>query len=118
MRVLGISCYYHDAAAALVDDDAILFAIQEERLSRVKHDARFPTLAIGRALDSAGMRINDVDAIVFYEDPQTKLRRLWEQVLDGWPRSRRMFFEDIPYFHRYKLPIAEQVRKHLGYQGK
>ena len=117
MRVLGISCYFHDAAAALVDDDAIRFAIQEERLSRHKHDARFPALAIGRALESAGMRVNDLDAIVFYEDPQTKLRRLWDQVLDGWPHSRRMFFEDIPYFHRYKLPIAEQTRKHLGYRG-
>jgi carbamoyltransferase len=118
MRVLGISCYYHDSAAALVDEASILFAIQEERLSRVKHDARFPALSIGRALESAQMRVNDLDLIVFYEDPRRKLRRLWDQVLDGWPRSHRLFFRDIPYFHRHKLPIAHQIRKHLGYRGE
>ncbi|MBV8152428.1 MAG: hypothetical protein JOY59_12790, partial [Candidatus Eremiobacteraeota bacterium] len=118
MNVLGISCYYHDSAAALVDDGAIRFAIQEERLSRLKHDARFPALAIGRALESARMRINDLDAIVFYEDPDRKLHRLWDQVIDGWPRSRNLFFNEIPYFYRYKYPIAQQVRRHLGYRGR
>jgi carbamoyltransferase len=118
MNVLGISCYYHDSAAALVDDHTIKFAIQEERLSRVKHDARFPALAIGRALESAKLRVNALDAIVFYEDPQKKLRRLWDQAIDGWPDSRRLFFEDIPYFYQHKFPIREQLRKHLGYKGK
>ena len=118
MNVLGISCYYHDSAAALVDDESIRFAIQEERLSRVKHDARFPALAIGRALESARLRVNALDAIVFYEDPQRKLWRLWDQAIDGWPNTRRLFYEDIPYFYRYKFPIAEQLRKHLGYRGR
>lgn len=118
MNVLGLSCYYHDSAAALVDESSIRFAIQEERLSRVKHDARFPSLAIARALESARLRINDLDSIVFYEDPRKKLYRLWDQVLDGWPDSHRLFFEDIPYFYRYKFPIVEQLRKHLGYRGK
>jgi len=118
MHVLGVSCYYHDSAAALVNDDGIQFAIQEERLSRLKHDARFPALSIGRALGSARLQVNDLDMIVFYENPEKKLRRLWDQVLDGWPRSRRLFFEDIPYFYQHKLPIAEQLRKHLGYRGK
>ena len=73
MLVLGISCYYHDSAVALVDDNEIKFAIHEERLSRRKHDARFPVLAIGRGLAARGARINDIDRIVFYEDPQMKL---------------------------------------------
>ncbi len=117
MTVLGISCYYHDAAAAVVDRDEIRFAIQEERLSRVKQDDRFPTLAIARALEAVGMRVNDLDRIVFYEDPEKKLRRLWDQILDGWPRSQRLFAEDVPRFIQHKLPIGEQIRRHLGFKG-
>src|ERR1700693_2403849 len=104
MLVMGISCYYHDSAVAVLDDSEIKFAIHEERLSRVKHDAPFPVLAIGHALDACGIGINDLDRIVFYEDPSVKLQRLWDQVIDGWPRSRRMFTEDIPRFVPYKLP--------------
>jgi len=89
----------------------IKFAIHEERLSRVKHDARFPVLAIGHALEACGIGINDLDRIVFYEEPSLKLNRLWDQVIDGWPRSRRMFTDDIPRFVQYKLPIAESVGK-------
>jgi len=117
MLVMGISCYYHDSAVAVVDETEIRFAIHEERLSRVKHDARFPVLAIGHALEACGIGINDLDKIVFYEDPPLKLRRLWDQVIDGWPHSRRMFSEDIPRFVQHKLPIAEQIREHLGFQG-
>lgn len=117
MLVMGISCYYHDSAVAVLDDTEVKFAIHEERLSRVKHDARFPVLAIGHALEACGIGINDLDGIVFYEDPSLKLRRLWDQVIDGWPRSRRLFGEDIPRFLRHKLPIAEQIREHLGFQG-
>ncbi len=117
MLVMGISCYYHDSAVAVLDDREIKFAIHEERLSRVKHDARFPVLAIGHALEACGIGINDLDRIVFYEDPSLKLQRLWDQVIDGWPRSRRMFTDDIPRFVQYKLPIAEQIREHLGFQG-
>lgn len=117
MLVMGISCYYHDSAVAVLDDSEIKFAIHEERLSRVKHDARFPVLAIGHALEACGIGINDLDRIVFYEDPSQKLQRLWDQVIDGWPRSRRMFTDDIPRFVQYKLPIAEQIREHLGFQG-
>src|SRR5229473_1589418 len=81
MLVMGISCYYHDSAVAVLDETAIRFAIHEERLSRVKHDARFPVLAIGHALEACGIGINDIDKIVFYEDPTVKLNRLWNQVI-------------------------------------
>jgi carbamoyltransferase len=114
--VMGISCYYHDSAVALLDDTEIKFAIHEERLSRIKHDARFPVLAIGHALETCDIGINDLDRIVFYEDPTVKLRRLWDQVIEGWPHSRRMFTEDIPRFVSHKLPIAAQIREHLGFQ--
>jgi carbamoyltransferase len=114
---MGISCYYHDSAIAVVDDDEISFAIHEERLSRVKHDARFPVRAIGAALDALELDINDFDRIVFYEDPAVKLRRLWDQVIDYWPRSRRIFDDDIPRFAQHKMPIAVQLRHHFNYLG-
>ena len=117
MLVMGISCYYHDSALAVVDDDAIRFAIHEERLSRVKHDARFPVRAIGAALDALELDINDFDRIVFYEDPAVKLDRLWDQVIDYWPRSRHIFDEGIPKFVQHKLPVAAQLKKHLNYIG-
>jgi carbamoyltransferase len=117
MLVMGISCYYHDSAVAILDDNEIKFAIQEERLSRVKHDPRFPLLAVGRALQACGIGINDLDQIVFYEDPTLKLRRLWDQVIADWPRSRRMFEQEIPRFVQHKLPIAQQIRAHLRYRG-
>src|SRR3954464_5558159 len=118
---MGISCYYHDSALAVVDEDSIRFAIHEERLSRVKHDARFPVRAIGAALDALQLDINDFDRIVFYEDPAVKLDRLWDQVIDYWPRSRRIFDESIPKFVQHKLPVAAQLNPDspdgMGAQG-
>ena len=117
MLRLGISCYYHDSAVAIVDDSEIKFAIQEERLSRRKHDRRFPALAVAHGLQACGVPINDLASIVFYEDPQLKLKRLWDQVIDNWPRSRRIFEQDIPGFVHHKLPIAAQIRNYMGFQG-
>ena len=115
MLVMGISCYYHDSAIAIIDDSEIKFAIHEERLSRLKHDARFPVRAIGSGLDALDLQINDFDRIVFYEDPAVKLKRLWDQVIDYWPRSRRIFDHDIPRFVHHKMPIAAQLRAHFNY---
>ena len=100
MLRLGISCYYHDSAVAIVDDSEIKFAIQEERLSRRKHDRRFPALAIAHGLQACGVPINDLASIVFYEDPQLKLKRLWDQVIDYWPRSR---LQDPERFQRRRI---------------
>src|SRR5436190_15006609 len=118
MLRLGISCYYHDSAAAIVDDSEIKFAIQEERLSRRKHDRRFPALAIAHGLQACGVPINDLASIVFYEDPQLKLKRLWDQVIDYWPWSRRMFEQDIPGFVHHKLPIDAQIRNYMGFRSE
>jgi len=117
MLRLGISCYYHDSAVAIVDDSEIKFAIQEERLSRRKHDRRFPALAVAHGLQACGVPINDLASIVFYEDPQLKLNRLWDQVIEYWPRSRRMFEQDIPRFVHHKLPIDAQIRNYMGFRG-
>ena len=117
MLRLGISCYYHDSAVAIADDSEIKFAIQEERLSRRKHDRRFPALAVAHGLQACGVPINDLASIVFYEDPQLKLNRLWDQVIEYWPRSRRIFEQDIPRFVHHKLPIGTQIRNYMGFQG-
>ena len=116
MLVMGISCYYHDSAVALVDDDEIKFAIHEERLSRVKHDSRFPFLGVGRALQAVGLAsAADIDKVVCYEEPQVKLRRLWDQAIDFWPHSRRLLFDDIPRFWQLKQPEREMRAR--GYPG-
>ena len=74
--ILGISAFYHDSAAALVIDGSIIAAAQEERFSRVKHDASFPKQAVGYCLSEAGLRPDDLDYIAFYEKPLTKFDRL------------------------------------------
>jgi carbamoyltransferase len=117
MLVMGISCHYHDSAVAIIDENEIAFAIHEERLSRVKHDRRFPALAAARGLQACGIDISDVVEVVFYENPDLKLKRLWDQVIDCWPRSRGVFEREIPRFVHHKLPINAQIRNHLAFQG-
>jgi carbamoyltransferase len=117
MKILGLSCYYHDSAAAAVTDAGIAFALQEERASRLKNDSRFPVLAIARALEFCKTSINDFEDIVFYETPEIKLQRLWGQILDDWPNSRGLFFERVPYFIHHKYPIERQIRESLNYRG-
>ena len=79
--ILGISAYYHDSAAALLIDGRIVAAAQEERFSRKKHDARFPGSAIKYCLGEAGLKLNNVDHIVFYDKPLLKFERLLETCL-------------------------------------
>ncbi len=78
MRILGISAFYHDSAAALLLDGRIVAAAQEERFTRKKHDARFPVNAIAYCLEEAGIGLADVDYVVFYEKPFLKFERLLE----------------------------------------
>jgi hypothetical protein len=93
-RVIGISCYYHDSAAAFVDGESIVFAVQEERLSRRKGDARFPTMALSKALAAAGS-IDAVEELAFYENPQLKFERIWFQILHDWPNEIAPIFGGI-----------------------
>jgi len=117
MLVMGVSCYYHDSAVAIVDHDEIRFAISEERLSRQKHDRRFPALAVARGMQACGISIDDLAKIVFYEDPKLKLKRLWDQVIDYWPRSRDIFEHHIPAFVHHKMPVDAQMRTYFGFRG-
>jgi carbamoyltransferase len=91
MKILGVSAHYHDAAAALVVDGLPVAAVQEERLSRRKNDAAFPMAAIEWCLDQAGLRPEDLDAVVFYERPMLKFERILTSALRAFPHSRRAF---------------------------
>ncbi len=116
--VLGISAWYHDSAAALVVDGCIVAACQEERFTRVKHDARFPTLAIEACLAEAGLSAADLDLVVFYEKPLLKFERLLETYLAFAPLGFRSFLQAMPQWLRTKLFIPQEIRSGLvGYKG-
>ena len=94
--ILGISCFYHDSAAALVRDGVVVAAVQEERFTRRKHDFRFPTNAIAYCLKEGGIRASDLDYVVFYDKPLVKFERILETYLAYAPRGIRSFLMSMP----------------------
>ena len=96
MKILGISCFYHDSAAALIIDGKIIAAAQEERFTRKKHDPSFPSNAIKFCLKDGGVKINDLDQIVFYEDPELKFKRLLKTYVDFFPKSIPLILRSLP----------------------
>ena len=103
MNILGISAYYHDAAACLVIDGKIIAAAQEERFTRVKHDSSFPNHAISYCLKEAGISAKDLDHIVFYDKPFLKFERLLETYLAFAPRGFKSFATSLPVWLKDKL---------------
>ena len=103
MRILGVSAFYHDSAAALVEDGRIVAAAQEERFSRKKHDSRYPRRAIEYCLAEAGVRLGDVDYVAFYDKPFLKFERLLETYLEFAPRGFRSFRMALPLWLKEKL---------------
>jgi carbamoyltransferase len=103
LRILGLSALYHDSAAALVEDGRIVAAAQEERFTRKKHDARFPESAIAYCLDEAGITLDDVDSVVFYDKPFLKFERLLETYLAFAPRGFTSFRAAMPVWLKEKL---------------
>jgi carbamoyltransferase len=103
MWILGISAFYHDSAAAIIRDGEIMSAAQEERFSRKKHDSRFPVHAVRYCLESAGLKQNEIDYVVFYEKPFIKFERLLENYLAFAPRGLRSFQMALPLWIREKL---------------
>src|SRR5271157_3807229 len=120
MRILGISAFYHDSAAALVRDGEIVAAAQEERFTRKKHDSGFPRNAVDYCLAQDGIRLKDVDRVVFYEKPLIKFERLLETYFSFAPRGLRSFQMAIPLWVREKLfqkSLLEKELKSLGDYG-
>jgi carbamoyltransferase len=103
MRVLGISAFYHDSAAAVVEDGRIVAAAQEERFTRKKHDSSFPKKAIAYCLKEAGAKLDELDHVVFYDKPFLKFERLMETYLAMAPRGFRSFQMAIPLWLKEKL---------------
>ncbi|MBL8341496.1 MAG: carbamoyltransferase [Rubrivivax sp.] len=113
MRILGLSAYYHDSAAALVHDGRIVAAAQEERFTRKKHDSRFPVNAIRYCLAEAGATLPQIDRVVFYDKPFLKFERLLETYLAFAPRGMKSFRMSIPLWLREKLFLKDLLKTEL-----
>jgi len=117
-RILGISAYYHDSAACLVDDGVIVAAAQEERFTRKKHDFNFPSHAVDYCLKAAGLdKADDVDYVVFYDKPIVKFERLLETYTRYVPHGLKSFMMAIPLWVKKKLWMRENIRDELDYDG-
>ncbi len=114
MFVLGLSFYYHDSSAALIQDGKIIAAAEEERFSRVKHDSGFPGLAIDFVLREAGISIHDVDHVVFYEKPFVKFERILTTAFATFPRSWQVFRESMHTWLTKKLWVKAHLKERLG----
>jgi carbamoyltransferase len=114
MKTLGISAYYHDSAAALLDNGRIVAAAQEERFSRKKHDSRFPEHAIAYCLKEAGLKLSGVDSVVFYDKPLVKFERLLETYLSYAPNGFRSFLAAMPVWLKEKLYLKDTLKSELS----
>lgn len=114
MNILGISCHYHDAAAALLSDGQLVAAAEEERFSRIKHDSAFPDKAIAFCLAQGGLRAADLDYVVFYEKPLLKFHRLLMTLAGESPRTARTFRDSMTSWLGEKLWIKPTIQERLG----
>lgn len=113
MTILGISAYFHDSAAALVKDGAIIAAAEEERFNRIKHYNGFPTIACKFCLEHAGVTINDVDKVVFYEKPFLKFERIIRSHINYAPKGLRTFLKAMPTWLKDKLNMRSTIMREL-----
>ena len=116
--ILGISCFYHDSAAALLRDGVLVAAASEERFTRIKHDAGFPESAINFVLGVAGITIDDVDHLGFYDKPLLKLERMLISHLQNFPKSKAQFIRAMPAWMKEKISVRRVVNKRLGWNRK
>ncbi|MCB9758708.1 MAG: carbamoyltransferase [Alphaproteobacteria bacterium] len=117
MNILGLSCFYHDAAACLLRDGHTVAAAAEASFTRVKHDSDFPVNAIRYALAEAGLSANQLDAVVFYDKPLMKFDRLLRYQVENFPRTFSTFVDSMPRWIATKLRLPKLLRQELGYTG-
>ena len=115
--VLGVSCFYHDAAACLVRDGELVAAAQEERFTRVKHDRRFPRQAINACLEEAGIHPPDLAAVVYHENASLALERIMRSQLAAGEAGEDLYTHAMPSWLRFKLRWPKLFRRELGYTG-
>ena len=118
MYILGISCFYHDSAAALIKDGVIVAAAQEERFTRKKHDFNFPSNAIAYCLGQEGIKASDIGYVTFYDKPFVKFERILETYLAFAPAGIQSFLMAMPLWLKEKLWIPSLIRKELDFEGK
>jgi carbamoyltransferase len=118
LNILGISCFYHDAAACLVKDGAIVAAAQEERFTRIKHDPNFPSHAIGYVLSEGKITYEDLDFIAFYDKPWIKFERILETYLAFAPRGILSFLMSMPVWIKDKIRMDKLILAHIKDSGK
>ncbi|MBI4335532.1 MAG: hypothetical protein HY589_02645, partial [Candidatus Omnitrophica bacterium] len=116
MNILGISCFYHDSAACLVQDGKITAAAQEERFTRKKHDPRFPKRAVEYCLREGGISVNDIDYVGFYEKPFVKFERILFTYLAFSPWGIRSFIKAMPVWIKERLWMSDYIRKELNFK--
>jgi len=114
VKILGISCFYHDAAAALIDDGRLVAAAEEERFSRKKHDSGFPEGAVQFCLEAGGISARDLDHVVFYEKPFVKFERILMTALAGYPRAWDAFTSAMITWMGDKLWVRDHIRHRVG----
>ena len=117
MKILGISAFYHDSAAAVIEGEEILAAAQEERFTRKKHDPSFPVNAVKYCLDQAGFNLDELDAIVFYDKPLLKFERLLETYYGFSPKGLKSFMTSIPVWLREKMFLKRVIFEELDKVG-
>jgi carbamoyltransferase len=118
MNILGISCFYHDSAAALLRDGDLVAAAHEERFTRRRHDPEFPAHAARYCLTEAGIGVDDLDYVAFYDKPFVKFERILLTYLATFPRSLASYSKAIPIWLKQKLWVPAAIRKELGYGGE
>jgi carbamoyltransferase len=118
MKILGISAFYHDSAAALVVDGKIVAAAQEERFTRKKHDQAFPKNAVEYCLREGKLKAGELDMVAFYDKPLLKFERLLQSYLAYAPRGFRSFSMALPLWLREKLWMRDAIAEDLGYEGE
>jgi carbamoyltransferase len=116
--VLGISAFYHDSAACLLRDGEIVLALEEERLSRIKHDHGYPARAVAACLDAAGIGAADVDVVVFYEKTLPKVERQLHTWIKGFPRSFASFVRSMSRYLDGRLDLGRWLEKTGGFRGE
>ncbi|HXV35664.1 MAG TPA: carbamoyltransferase [Myxococcota bacterium] len=118
MNILGISCFYHDSAAALLVDGELVAAAHEERFTRKRHDPAIPVHAANYCLREAGLAIGDLDYVAFYDKPFVKFERIMITYLATFPRSLASFSKSIPIWLKEKLWVPRMLHDHLGFDGE
>ncbi len=118
MNILGLSCFYHDAAAALLQDGRLVAAAQEERFTRKRHDDGFPKNAIDYCLNFAGLKVDQIDEVVFYDRPFTKFERIIQTYIATFPLGYRSLLKALPVWLKEKMWIPQRIAEELEYEKR